>query len=78
MFSVFFSYDHMIPHGELLSRSHTISSFTYRASKLNGFPLLLFTALTLISVAVAAFFYVGNNVQKRHSRGKTFVDRPTM
>ena len=35
------TYDHMIPHVELHSRSHTISSFTYRASKLIGFALLL-------------------------------------
>ena len=62
----------MIPHGELRSRSHTISSFTYRASKLNGFALLLFTALTLISVAFAAFFYVGNIDRKTPLKGEDF------
>ena len=72
MFNVFFSYDHMIPHGELHSRIHTISSFTYRASKLNSFALMLFTALTLISVAVAAFSYVGNNDRKKPLKGEDF------
>ena len=68
----------MIPHGELRSRSHTISSFTYRVSKLNGFAFLLFTALTLISIAGAAFSYVRNNERKSHLMEKTLVDRSTM
>ena len=67
-----FFYDYMIPHGALHSRSHTILSFTYRASKLNGFALLLFTALTLISVAVAAFLYVENNDLKMPLKGEDF------
>ena len=78
VFNVSLFYNHMIPYAELHSRSNTILSFTYRASTPNGFALLLFTVLTLISAAVAAFFYVGNNEHKRHSRGKTFVDRFTM
>ena len=40
--------------------------------------LLLFTALPLISVAVAVLFYVRNNERKTPLRGKTFVDRSTM
>ena len=63
----------MIPHGELRSRSHTISSFTYRASKLIGFALLLFTSLPLIIVAVTAFFYVGNHERKTPLKGEVFL-----
>ena len=62
----------MIPHGELRSRSHTISSFTYRASKLIGFALLLFTSLPLIIVAVTAFFYVGTHERKMPFKGEDF------
>ena len=40
--------------------------------------LLLFTALPLISVAVAVLFYVRNNERKTPLRRKTFVDRSTM
>ena len=72
MFNAILFYDHMIPHGELRSKSHTISSITFRASKLNGFALLLFTALTLISVAVAVSFYVGNNERKTPLKGEDF------
>ena len=47
----------------------------YRVSDYTAIALLLFTALPLLCVAVAAFFYVRNNERKRHSREKTFIDR---
>ena len=72
MFNIILFYDHMIPHGELRSRSHTISSFTNRVSKLNVFDLLFLTVLTLISVAVAVSFYVGNNDRKTPLMGEDF------
>mgnify|MGYP007000418671 CR=1 len=37
--------------------------------------LLLFTALPLLCVAAAAFFYVKNNDGKHRLRGKIFIDK---
>ena len=68
---MFFFLD-MVWHGDLHSRSYSISSFTYHASSYTAIALLLFTALPLISVAVAAFFYVGNNERKTPLKGEDF------
>jgi hypothetical protein len=59
----------MVWHGDLHPRSYSILSFTYHASSHTAIALLLFTALTLISVAVAVSFYVGNNERKTPLKG---------
>ena len=65
-------------HSDLHSRSYPILTLTYHVSSHTAIALLLFTALILISVAVAVSFYVGNDERKSHLMGMTFADRPTM
>ena len=69
----------MIPHGELRSRSHTISSFAYRASKLIGFaPFAFYLIAADYCCRDGVFAMLGTTNDKRLSRGKSFFDRSTM
>ena len=62
----------MVWHGDLHSRSYSILSFTYHASSHTAIALLLFMALTLISVAVALSSYIGNNERNAPLKGEDF------
>jgi hypothetical protein len=62
----------MVLHSDLHSRSYSIQSFTYHASRLHCYRLLLSPAFPLLSVAVAAFFYVRNNERKTPPKGDDF------